>query len=47
MNYSKYNHRKSYEILDDRQYFSAMEGFSSGKIFTVWVECSLMVMPFK
>lgn len=28
MNYSKYNHRKSYEILDDRQYF-----FSNGRIF--------------
>lgn len=28
MNYSKYNYRKSYEILDDRQYF-----FSNRKIF--------------
>ena len=28
MNYSKYNDRKSYDILDDRQYF-----FSNGKIF--------------
>ncbi len=28
MNYSKYNDRKSYDILGDRQYF-----FSNGKIF--------------
>ena len=28
MNYSKYNDRKSYDILDDRQYF-----FSNGKNF--------------
>lgn len=28
MNYSKYNDRKSHDILDDRQYF-----FSNGKIF--------------